>query len=327
MSVLTREFMAPIQAGMAETDRILREEIFVDESEAVVKLMEHIGQFSGKRLRPALVHLCGGLVGGGRLHELAACGAMIEALHMATLLHDDVLDGARVRRKVPTLNALHGNEVPVLLGDIIYARTFDLSLRLPTLVAANEISRMTQDVCRGEIDQNFFRLEGNLDEQRYIRIVRAKTGAMFRTACYLGIHYANGTQEQAATMARFGLDAGAAFQIIDDCLDVVGDEDVAGKSLGTDLETGKLTLPVIRLHETLDAPRRARLQEVVSGPMEGNRREVLRREFDLDAVVASCHEEADRFLHGCLDLLRTFDDGPERQSLVDLCLFVLERSN
>lgn len=327
MSVLTREFMAPIQEGMAETDRVLREEIFVDESETVVKLMEHIGQFSGKRLRPALVHLCGGLVGGGSLYELAACGAMVESLHMATLLHDDVLDGAQVRRKVPTLNALHGNEVPVLLGDIIYARTFDLSLRMPTLVAANEISRMTQDVCRGEIDQNFFRLEGNLDEQRYIRIVRAKTGAMFKTACYLGIHYSGGSEEQAATMARFGLDAGAAFQIIDDCLDVVGDEDVAGKSLGTDLETGKLTLPIIRLYEGLDAAGRERLQQVVSGPIEGNRREVLRGEFDLDDVVASCHAEADTFLHGCLDLLQTFEDGPERQSLVDLCLFVLERSN
>ncbi|MCB9899344.1 MAG: polyprenyl synthetase family protein [Planctomycetes bacterium] len=326
MSLLTSNFMEPIQAGMAATDRILREQLFVDQSDAVVKLMEHIGQYSGKRLRPALVHLSGGLVGTRDSEELASIGAMLEALHMATLLHDDVLDGADVRRKVPTLNALYGNEVPILLGDIIYARTFDHSLKLPTLVAANEISRMTQDVCRGEIDQSFFKFEGRPDEDRYLRVIRGKTGAMFRTACYLGVHYGGGTETEAETMATFGLDAGAAFQIIDDCLDVVGDERVAGKSLGTDLETGKVTLPIIRLARDLDERGLERLRHLLVDPVDGSRRDLLRSEFDLDAAVRECHEQADRFLHRCLDLLEAFEPGPERQSLADMCTFVLERS-
>lgn len=325
MSLLAQNIMEPVVDGMKETDRILREELLTDETESVLSLMQHVSQFSGKRLRPGMVHLCGGLVG-GRNHELAVIGAMLEALHMATLLHDDVLDHARVRRKVPTLNALHGNQIPVLLGDMIYARTFDLSLKLPTLVAAREMSAMTQNLCRGEIDQSFFRFDGHPDEERYYRVIKGKTAAMFKSACELGVHYGGGTDEQALVMAQFGIDLGTAFQIIDDCLDVVGDERVAGKSLGTDLETGKVTLPVIRLARDLDSAGVERLRELLAGPAEGDRRARLRSEFPIDAAVQECHEEADRFLRGCLDTLAKFPPSAERQSLMDLCTFVLERS-
>jgi len=324
LSLLKQDIMEPVQAGMAETERILREEILTDDSEWVERMMGHIGQFSGKRLRPAIVHLAGGLVG-GRNHELASIGAMLEALHMATLLHDDVLDGADVRRQVPTLNALYGNQVPILLGDLIYARTFDLSLRLPTLDAAFEISRMTQAVCRGEIEQSFFRFEGEPDEERYFRVIRGKTGAMFKTACQLGVQYGGGTPDQAQAMANFGLDVGTAFQIIDDCLDGVGDERVAGKSLGTDLETGKVTLPIIRLAQTLEPAELERLRSLMNDEVEGERRHLLRTEFALDAAVTACHEEADRFLRACVDRLEQFPPGAERQSLLDMCTFVLER--
>lgn len=326
MSLLAGDVMGSVRAGMEETDRILREEILTDETESVLSIMRHVSQFSGKRLRPALVHLCGGLVG-GRNHELAMIGAMLEALHMATLLHDDVLDQARMRRKVPTLNELHGNQVPVLLGDMIYARTFDLSLRLPTLVAAREMSRMTQDLCRGEIDQSFFRFDGHPDEERYYRVIKGKTAAMFKSACELGVHYGGGSEAQARSMAGFGIDLGTAFQIIDDCLDVVGDERVAGKSLGTDLETGKVTLPVIRLARHLDEAGIAHLRQLLTGPVDGDRRALLRSEFPLDEAVRGCHEEADRFLHGCLATLSCFPASAERQGLLDLCTFVLERSD
>ena len=325
MSLLARDVMEPVLAGMAETDRILREEILTDETESVLSLLVHVSQFSGKRLRPGMVHLCGGLVG-GRNHELAVIGAMLEALHMATLLHDDVLDHARVRRKVPTLNALHGNQVPILLGDMIYARTFDLSLKLPNLVAAREMSAMTQALCRGEIDQSFFRFDGHPDEERYYRVIKGKTAAMFKSACQLGVQYGGGTEEQADAMAAFGIELGTAFQIIDDCLDVVGDERIAGKSLGTDLETGKVTLPVIRLARDLDEDGVARLRALLNDPVEGDRRARLRSEFPLEAAVQECHEEADRFLRGCLATLGSFPESPQRQSLMDLCTFVLERS-
>lgn len=325
MSLLAQNIMEPVVDGMAATDRILRDEILTDECASVVMIMEHVSRYSGKRLRPGMVHLCGGLVG-GRNHELAMIGAMLEALHMATLLHDDVLDGADVRRKVPTLNALHGNQVPVLLGDLIYARTFDLSLRLPTLVAAREMSAMTQALCRGEIDQSFFRFDGHPDEARYFGVIEGKTASMFKTACQLGVHYGGGSPEQEASMANFGIELGSAFQIIDDCLDLVGDEREAGKSLGTDLETGKVTLPVIRLSQDLDEAGNERLRQLLCDPVDGDRRELLRAEFPIDAAVRACHQEADRFLRRCLETLDSFPEGNERQSLQALCTFVLERS-
>jgi len=327
VSLLKRDLMEPVREGMAETERILREELFVDDAQSVSDMMAHIGQFAGKRIRPALVHLCGGLVG-GRNYELAIIGAMLEALHMATLLHDDVLDGAKLRRQVPTLNARFGNHVPILLGDLIYARTFDLSLRLPTLDAAFEISRMTQAVCRGEIEQSFFHFDGAVpDEQRYFKVIEGKTGAMFKSACELGVKYGGGTASQARAMAHFGMSVGVAFQIIDDCLDVVGDEQVAGKSLGTDLETGKVTLPVIRLAARLSPERREALRALLCGEREGSRRELLRTQFDLDEAVAVCQEEANQHLRACLSALDGFPPGAERQSLQEMCTFILERAH
>ena len=135
-----------------------------------------------------------------------------------------------------------------------------------------------------------------------------------------------GTEEQEASMAKFGIELGSAFQIIDDCLDLVGDEREAGKSLGTDLETGKVTLPVIRLSQDLDDQGNERLRELLCDPVDCDRRELLRVEFPIDAAVRACHEEADRFLRRCLETLDAFPESDERQSLQDLCTFVLERS-
>lgn len=331
MSVAQAALLAPIVEGMTETDNILSQVLFVDDAESVSGLMSHVSRFSGKRLRPALVHLCGQLTGGqaaaGASHELATIGAIMEALHMATLLHDDVLDEAAVRRQVPTLNHMMGNQVPVLLGDLLYARAFDLSLTLPTIRAAKEISGMTQELCRGEIEQSMFRFDGQPDEERYFRVIRGKTASMFRTSCLLGAIYGGGDGAGAERLSEYGTGLGLAFQIIDDCLDVVGDEEAAGKSLGTDLETGKVTLPIIRLAKHLDEPGLARLGELVSGAHVDDRRRALRENFDLDGAVAECHEEADNQLHGCLAILDDFEPGPPRQALTELCTFVLERSH
>lgn len=336
MSVAQAGIVAPIVKGMAETERILSEVLFVDDTESVARLMSHVSRFSGKRLRPALVHLCGQLAGAQGLEqaaaektttELATIGAIMEALHMATLLHDDVLDEASVRRQVPTLNDMMGNQVPVLLGDLLYARAFDLSLSLPTIRAAREISAMTQELCRGEIEQSVFRFDGQPDEERYFRVIRGKTASMFRTSCLLGTVYGGGDAQQAAALADYGTGLGLAFQIIDDCLDVVGDEEIAGKSLGTDLETGKVTLPIIRLAGHLDAEGLARLDHLLNGSDVGDRRLALRESFDLDNAVAECHDEADRQLHRCLAILDDFVPGQPRQALTELCTFVLERSH
>jgi len=317
------EVYAPITDGMTASEAVLAE-VFDSDSEAIADLCRHLNTFGGKRLRPALVHLCAGLVGKSN-HEHAEVGAIIETLHICSLLHDDVLDEADTRRKVPTINALHGNEVPILLGDLLYSRAFTRMLALSTLDAARDLAVSTEAVCRGEIEQSFFRLATDLDEERYFRVIRDKTASLYASACRLGALYAGATRETAEDLARFGFDLGIAFQIIDDCLDVVGDERIVGKSLGTDLETGKITLPIIRLARTLTGADRERFLELLHGDVEGSRREALCASFDLESVVHECQQEANGFIERCLATLEPFDDGAEKQSLQAICGFVLSR--
>jgi octaprenyl-diphosphate synthase len=317
------EVYAPIKPGMAATEAVLAE-LFDSDSEAIADLCSHLNTFGGKRLRPALVHLCGGLVG-QPTHEHAEVGAIIETLHITSLLHDDVLDEADTRRQVPTLNALHGNEIPILLGDLLYARAFTLMLDLSTLEAAKELAKSTALVCRGEIEQSFFRLATDLDEQRYYRVIRDKTASLYASSCRLGALYAGSTHEDAERLAKFGFDLGMAFQIIDDCLDVVGDENIVGKSLGTDLETGKITLPIIRLSRKLSDDDLPRFKELLHGEVVGSRREALCEAFDLEGVVHECQQEANGFVESCLETLEPFEDRPEKQSLQAICSFVLAR--
>jgi len=319
------DLFAPVQAGMAATEGLLAE-LFADEGPSVTNLCQHLSQFGGKRLRPALVHLCAGLVGRAT-EEHARIGAIIETLHMASLLHDDVLDGADTRRQVATINALHGNEVPILLGDVLYARAFRMSLELSTLDAARDLAAASEAICRGEIEQAFLRFRPDIDEAQYFGVIRDKTASLYASSCSLGARYAGGSEAQVRALGRFGRDLGMAFQVIDDCLDVVGDERVVGKSLGTDLETGKITLPVIRLARRLSGPQAQRFHELLTGDVPGSRRQALRAEFDLDGAVAECQREANGFVERCVGTLRPFAEGPEKQSLLGLCAFVLSRSH
>jgi octaprenyl-diphosphate synthase len=319
------DLYAPVAEGLAATERCLQD-MFTDEPESVRALLGHVNRYGGKRLRPALVHLCAGAVG-GRTDELALIGAIVESLHLASLLHDDVLDVADTRRQVSTLNALHGNEVPILLGDLVYAGAFALSLTLSSPHASRELAAASQAIVRGEIDQSFFCFSADLDEARYLRVIRDKTAALYAASCSLGARYGGGSEAQVRVLRAFGQDLGMAFQIIDDCLDLVGDERVVGKSLGTDLETGKITLPVIRLGLRLTGADRARLDGLLRGEVQGRRRDALRAAFDLDVAVAECQAEANGYVSRCVQVAGQLPDGPERRSLQVLCDFVLNRSH
>ena len=317
------DLYAPVAAGMAATERALRD-LLSEEPESIQALVAQMSRYGGKRLRPALVHLTGGLVGEPE-DDLPLIAAIVECLHVASLLHDDVLDGADTRRQVDTINALHGNEIPVLLGDLVYARAFSATLEFSTLHAARELAHASLSICRGEIEQSFFRFHSPDDEDRYYRIIRGKTAVLYGAACALGPLYSGGTRAQAEALRAFGMNLGLAFQIIDDCLDIIGDELVVGKSLGTDLETGKITLPILRLARRLDPVRRKRFEEILFAPIEGSRRDVLRAEFDLTEVLAECQAEANGHVNRCVEALQPFPDCPEKASLSALCSFVLGR--
>ena len=173
-------------------------------------------------------------------------------IHLATLVHDDVLDGSEVRRRVASVNQRWDNQVAVLLGDYLYARAFGLSTRLASRMCSQLLSVTTQRICAGEIDEAGQRYDFEMSQERYEEIAGAKTAALYAAACELGARYPSGREQVGADLARFGWEIGLAFQIVDDVLDVVGTEESVGKSVGNDVEDGKVTLPVLVTYQRAD---------------------------------------------------------------------------
>ena len=244
---------APIAAELAEAERIFAAELG-SRHPFVQHLVDHCADFRGKRLRPALVLLTARPAARSRPdHPVLA--AVVEMIHTATLVHDDILDESMVRRHAATVNAEWGNETAVLMGDYLFTHAFHLAASLETTLACRWIGHATNLVCEGEMQQVHNRGNFDLDEDAYFAIIRGKTAELTAVSCRLGAHYAGAPEATVRAMDDYGRDLGVAFQIADDVLDIWGEERATGKSLGTDLEKQKLTLPLIRLLATADAPR------------------------------------------------------------------------
>ncbi len=233
---------APVAADIAEADRILDATLARYHS-PFGPLIEYLRHYRGKRLRPALLLLVGKAFGKLTPHHHTLAAA-VEMIHTATLVHDDVLDEADVRRHISTVNAGWGNKVSILLGDMLFTHAFHLTSTVDRR-ACEIIGEATNRVCAGELRQITERGNLNLLEADYFSVIDGKTAALTECCGRLGALYSGVSDETASTLANFGRNLGLAFQIADDLLDLVGNEDAAGKTLGTDLEQQKLTLPVI----------------------------------------------------------------------------------
>ena len=241
---------APVAADIDEADRIFSATLSPYKSPFGL-LIQHLKHYRGKRLRPALLLLtakaCGKLTAAH--HTLAAA---VEMIHTATLVHDDVLDEAEMRRHVPTVNSGWGNKVSILLGDMLFTNAFHLTSTVDGR-ACQIIGEATNRVCAGELRQVTERGNLSLSEADYFAVIDGKTAALTECCGRLGALYAGVGEEVAGRLASFGRNLGLAFQIADDLLDLVGSEEAAGKTLGTDLEQQKLTLPVIHCLHRLPA--------------------------------------------------------------------------
>ncbi|MEZ5990552.1 MAG: polyprenyl synthetase family protein [Planctomycetota bacterium] len=257
------------------------------------------------------------------LHDKVA--AIIEMIHVATLVHDDILDGALVRRSLPSLNAIHGHEVSVLLGDYIYAKAFHMSVSMPDQRCSRLLAEVTRVICQGEITQMLHRYDLDTTEDLYLRVIGEKTAVLYGASGELGAAYAGGTPDQVEACRRFGHALGTAFQIIDDCLDVEGEEAVVGKSLGTDFGKGKLTLPFLHLYAGLGAGDRRRFEEIFADPGLEDRQAVLAGRFDLSEGLRYAHDRADAFLHEALAALGNLPASAYLEALRTMTDYVLER--
>lgn len=297
-------------------------------SRELTPLLDHVARYRGKQLRPGLVFLTAKVFDRVTPAHFTAA-KVVELIHTATLVHDDILDSAELRRQEPTVNQLHGNEVPVLLGDYIYALAFRMAVQLDDPACARLFSDAVRIVCQGEITQCLHRGDLAWDEPRYFEVISQKTASLYGAAGEVSAHYAGASAEQAVAMRKFGTDLGIAFQIIDDCLDVQGDESVVGKSLGTDLGLGKLTLPLLQLLAN-SGDRRRRLLELVGANGSGRTAEEgareLRAEFDVDGAVKYALAKARAFVETGASALVTLPAGPARDALATLADYVLRRN-
>lgn len=316
--------VAPVSEGLARMREILGQQI-LESSSAVTDMTGHVQLFRGKQLRGALVLLSGDATGNST-DEHPAVAAIVEMIHLATLVHDDVLDGARTRRRVASVNQRWDNQIAVLLGDFLYARAFALSTDLSSRLASRVLSETTRRLCVGEIEQSTKRFDFELSEATYEAIAGAKTASLYAAACELGARYPGGREELGREMGQFGWEIGLAFQIVDDCLDVVGDADVVGKPVGNDVEDGKITLPVLWTYARAGLDLQARLRDIyTTSGLAGRRLAALRATCDLAPGVEYALARAGALVARARDRLSHLPPCPARAALHEIAEFVLER--
>lgn len=229
---------------------------------AVEPYVGYILNTSGKRIRPALTFLSGGATGGvsDDHHKLAV---VLELIHVATLVHDDIIDGAEIRRQAPTANAKWGNALSVLLGDCLFSHALMLSTEFDDKEIGRRVAISANEVCSGEIIQTQRRFDLQLSREDYFDIIEKKTAALFASAMELGARLNGKSEEICSVLRDFGLSIGTAYQIYDDCIDLIGEEQEFGKTLRTDLNKGKLTLPILNLLGSANEKQREKLHRLL----------------------------------------------------------------
>ncbi len=253
------EMQAWVLSGLGEvSDEI--EQALASQVPTVAELCRHVERFRGKMLRPILVLVAGAATGQKTSEpaseDLRKLAAVVEMVHMATLVHDDVLDEAEIRRRAQTINDRSGNESAVLLGDYLIAASFRLCASLTDAEPSRLIGKVSMELCEGELLQLQNRDNLSIDEATYFEILEGKTAALVGVCTRLGARAAGASDEVQDALDRFGRSIGSAFQVQDDLLDLLGSEEVVGKTLGRDLKKGKLTLPLIHHLSNVSATQR-----------------------------------------------------------------------
>lgn len=308
---------ARLKPHMAGLDGYLREQIEAFEPE-IRTMADYCIDTSGKRIRPALVFLSGWRGESAPAPDLIKAAAVVELVHLATLVHDDIMDGADLRRNRRTAAREYGATAAVLLGDALFSHALHLAARFPTTEVCQVVSESTRKVCAGEIVQTMRRGSTNITREDYWRIIDLKTAELFRVSCFLGARLSGAGAAQVADVARFGRHLGIAYQIYDDLADFFGDEQRIGKTLGTDLTSGKITLPLQVLLERLPAGERVALTDEICGRRPVQMALRLRQMADL-AVFSTVAEAVHGEIAAATGALAPWLAEPAVPLLLQLC--------
>jgi len=311
-------------SGLQRVDEVIRARL--DSDIALVRqIADYIISGGGKRLRPAVLLMAVDAAGyrGDAQYELAA---VVEFIHTATLLHDDVVDESQLRRGRGTANAMFGNAAAVLVGDFLYSRAFQIMVGVDSMRVMSVLADATNTIAEGEVLQLINCHDADVDEKRYLEVVRRKTAKLFEAAARLGGVLGGVAPEIELALATYGMHLGTAFQLIDDVLDYSGDAAEIGKSLGDDLAEGKPTLPLIRAMASGSAEEAAIVRRAI---VEGGRHHfprvlaAIRRTGSLDYARAAASSEAETAQLA----LRRLEPSASRESLLELAAFSVTRSH
>lgn len=281
--------------------------------ESIMRLVGSFNVRSGKMIRPALLLLCGACCGQITNRHIQTA-AIMELLHNATLLHDDVIDEGQIRRGESTINRVHGNEAAVLLGDFLLSRVFKMCASLESEII-KIISATAARICEGELRQTVHKRDWNLNEEEYIEIITEKTASLFSTCCWLGGYLASAEERQIQSLSDYGLNFGIAFQIADDLVDLVGDEETSGKTLGSDVDRCKPTLPLINMLGQMDEKEKTELiKELDSGKSHSKKFKVM---LESDGSIGYARNKIQTFTEKCVNSITDFADNKAKKALIE----------
>ena len=321
-AVALADLQAPIGAGLDQVEVELRRMI-EDDFPLIGEVNQHLLRMRGKLLRPTLVLLADQATG-GPTPRAATFAAVIELIHLATLVHDDSVDHSALRRGMPTINALFSHQVSVIMGDFLYSRAVVELVRLQDLDALRILSRVTTEMTVGEMRQLLGHDPLDFTEAQYDLLIRAKTASLMSGACEVGALEA--PPEQRHAMARFGEKLGMAFQITDDVLDYTADQATTGKPSGLDLHEHKVTLPLIYALPLLSRGERATLESLMhSSDPEPEAIHAVIAAVTAHGGLEYARERAQQLILQAEDDLAVLPDSPARETLRSALGFVLER--
>ena len=309
---------------MTAVDAVIRRKLHSEVS-LVNQIAEYIIGAGGKRIRPALVLLIAKAhaYNGVAHHELAA---VVEFIHTATLLHDDVVDESSMRRGRQTANALFGNAASVLVGDFLHSRSFQMMVALDNMRVMQILSDATNVIAEGEVLQLLNMHDPDLSEESYLEVIRCKTAKLFEAAAELGALIAGASEQDIEAAGEYGRSLGTAFQLIDDVLDYAGDADEIGKNVGDDLREGKATLPLIYLLENGTPEQRDMVRACIEQGDEQQFDAVLAA-ITSSGALAYTRNKAEMAAKRAADAIQDLPDSTYKQSLLQLCTFAVDRNH
>jgi octaprenyl-diphosphate synthase len=324
LTTLAKATADPMAADMRRVDEVIRARL-ASEVVLINQIANYIVDAGGKRIRPRLVLLFADALGfsGPERYELAA---IVEFIHTATLLHDDVVDESSLRRGRQTANALFGNAASVLVGDFLYSRAFQMMVGVNRMRVLEVLADATNVIAEGEVLQLMNMHDPDLSVEDYLRVIRFKTAKLFEASARLGAVLADAAPEVEEACAHYGRSLGTAFQLVDDLLDYEGDTHELGKNVGDDLREGKPTLPLLvamsrsteserqMIRHAIEQGEHERLAEVIA---------IVRRTGALEATRAAARAEADK----ARDALGALPMSGTRNALLELCARSVERSS